>query len=329
MDILIVIEHNSGTIHRMSWEAVAAGQSLAKDLELTTGVLVMGSGTDALSDEIAGKNVDEVITVDHPLLTDYSAEGYAHALSQVVESESPTYVIMGHTYMVRDFLPKVSVVLGKPLLGDNIAYHVKNDAPVFTKQVFHGKLHADVVAGGEGPYLVTFQSGTFHSDAVESGQGAPVRHLSVHLEESMIKTHSEAPFQEAAAEVDLSSAEVIVAVGRGIGTYDNVEMIKKLASVIGAQLAASRPVVDAAWLPSYHQVGSSGQTVAPKLYLALGISGAIQHVVGMKGSQNIVVINKDADAPLFEIADYGIVGDILEIVPKLTQAIQGLKTSGP
>lgn len=328
MDILVIAEHKDGTVHRMTWEAVAAAQSLAKDLDLTTAVLVMGEEISTMANDAASKKVNEVLTVQHPLLATYVADGYTQAIKKVIEKESPTYLLMGHTYMARDFFPKVSGALGKPFLPDNVGYRLENHSPVFTKQVFQGKLLADVVPSGEGPYFITFQSAAFQADEVEPGQGASIREISVDLDESAIKTRSEEPFQEAVGQVDLSSAELIVAVGRGIGKEENLSTVHNLAEVLGAQLAASRPVVDSEWLPPYHQVGSSGQTVSPKLYLALGVSGAIQHVVGMKGSQNVVVINKDPNAPFFELADYGIVGDITEIVPQLTEAIQDLKTSG-
>jgi len=324
MDILVVAEHKNGTVHRISWEAIAASQSLVKDLGLTAGVVVMGHDITSIVKEITTKNVDEVLVIDDPLLTDYSADGYTQFLKQVIETESPTYVIMGHTYMVRDFFPKVSAAIGKPFLGDNIGYRLETGSPVFIKQVFQGKMLADVIPTGDCPYLITFQSAAFQSDAVEVGSGAPVREIPIDLDESIIKTQSEQPFQEAPTEVDLSSAELIIAVGRGLGKEENLDMIRQLAKAMGAQLAASRPVVDAEWLPSYHQIGSSGQTVAPKLYLAMGISGAIQHVVGMKGSKNIIAINKDPDAPIFELADYGVVGDIHEIAPKLVTAVKSV-----
>ena len=228
--------------------------------------------------------------------------------------------------MVRDFLPRVSAKLGLPFLADNIAYGVDDGSLVFSKQIFSGKLVADVAPNGSGPIIISFQSAAFQEEDVADGSGASVRDISISLDENAIRSRSEEPFQEAAGAVDLSSAEVIVSVGRGIGKEENLPMMKNLAQAMGAELASSRPVVDAGWLESYHQIGSSGQTVAPKLYFALGISGAIQHVVGMKGSKNIVAINKDAEAPLFELADYGVIGDILEIVPKLTEALLGTKT---
>jgi len=326
MDILVVLEHSQNQLNRMSWEAVAAGQNLAKDLGLSVSILVMGNEIESLTNEAASRDVSEVLTAEHPLLKSYSADGYAQALTQIIEKENPKYVIMGHTYMVRDFMPKVSALLKKPLLADNISYRIDSGNLVLTKQVFSGKLVGDVIPEGDGPFIITFQSAAFQSDDVQKGSGAEIRSVEVTLDNSMIKSTSEEPFQETAAAVDLSSADLIVAVGRGIGKEENLDLIKKLAEALGAEIASSRPIVDSGWLPPYHQVGSSGQTVAPKMYLALGISGAIQHVVGMKGSKNVVVINKDPDAPLFELADYGIVGDILEIIPKLSEAVTQAKS---
>ncbi|NOZ03206.1 MAG: electron transfer flavoprotein subunit alpha/FixB family protein [FCB group bacterium] len=321
MDILVVLENRNGALHRMSLEAIAAAQALARDLNLTVAALVWGPQAQNLAREAATKKVDEVLALEHELLEKYSSDGYAEALKQVIEQETPRYVLVGHTYMVRDYFPKVSARIRKPFIGDVVAYRVEDGAPVFTRQVFNAKLVVDVVPQVDPPVLVSFQSATFQADAVEAG-AAPVREITVALEAEQIKTQSEPPFQEAAGDVDLSSAEVIVSVGRGIGKEENIPVAEELAKAMGAELGSSRPVVDAGWLPSSRQVGSSGQSVAPKLYLALGISGAIQHVVGMKGSKNVVAINKDPEAPIFEIADYGIVGDLLEIVPKLTEAIK-------
>jgi len=324
MDILIFLEHHKDNVHRMSMEAIAAGQAMAKDLGGSAAAIILGDGTDELAQQVSGTNLEEVMVVNHSLLGGYSADGYAQAVRQVVEAEQPNYVIAGHTYQARDFLPKVSAMLSRPLMADNVSYRMENGSPVFTRQVFQGKMAADSKPTGEAPWIITFQSAAFQEDAVESGT-AEIRAVDVTLDESMIRTKSEEPFQEAAGEVDLSAASLIVAIGRGIGKEENLPMVQELADTLGAQIGSSRPVVDAGWLPPDHQIGSSGQTVAPQLYLALGISGAIQHVVGMKGARNVIVINKDPDAPIFELADYGIVGDILEIIPKLTEAIRAAK----
>jgi len=324
MDILIVLEESNGQIHRMGLESIAAGQRLSDEMGLTAGALVLGGNANALADQASKYQLGEVLKVNDALLESYSADGYSEAVKQIIDQENPTYVLFGHTYQVRDYVPRLSAKLNKPFLVDNIAIRVENGQPIFTKQMFNAKLSADVEANGSGPFLVSFQSAAFSMDAAAAGS-ASIRESTVQLDTAMIRTKSEPPFQEEAGGVDLTSADIIVSIGRGIGKEENIPLAVELSKAIGGELAASRPVVDSGWLPSAHQIGSSGQSVSPKLYLALGISGAIQHVVGMKGSKNIVTINKDPDAPIFEISDYGVVGDILEIIPKLTEAIQALK----
>ena len=324
MDILIVLEENNGQIHRMGLESIAAGQRLSDEMGLTAGALVLGGNADGLADQASKYQLGEVLKVNDALLESYSADGYSEAVKQIIDQENPTYVLFGHTYQVRDYVPRLSAKLNKPFLVDNIAIRVENGQPIFTKQMFNAKLSADVEANGSGPFLVSFQSAAFSMDAAAAGS-ASIRESTVQLDTAMIRTKSEPPFQEEAGGVDLTSADIIVSIGRGIGKEENIPLAVELSKALGGELAASRPVVDSGWLPSAHQIGSSGQSVSPKLYLALGISGAIQHVVGMKGSKNIVTINKDPDAPIFEISDYGVVGDILEIIPKLTEAIQALK----
>ena len=324
MDILIVLEESNGQIHRMGLESIAAGQRLSDEMGLTAGALVLGGNADGLADQASKYQLGEVLKVNDALLEAYSADGYSEAVKQIIDQENPTYVLFGHTYQVRDYVPRLSAKLNKPFLVDNIAIRVENGQPIFTKQMFNAKLSADVEANGSGPFLVSFQSAAFSMDAAAAGS-ASIRESTVQLDTAMIRTKSEPPFQEEAGGVDLTSADIIVSIGRGIGKEENIPLAVELSKALGGELAASRPVVDSGWLPSAHQIGSSGQSVSPKLYLALGISGAIQHVVGMKGSKNIVTINKDPDAPIFEISDYGVVADILEIIPKLTEAIQALK----
>ena len=321
MDILIVIEDNNSKVHRMGIECIAAAQEMAKDRGLSITGLVMGSNTDDLASQVAAFDINEVLSVKHDLLSSYSCDGYAEAVKQVIDQENPKYVLFGHTYQVRDYVPKISAKLMKPFLVDNVSMQNDGDQAVFTKQMFNAKLYSDMIATDEGPLLISFQSAAYSSDNAVYGS-ASLREVSVNLESSMIKTQSEEPFQEEPGGVDLTSAEIIVSVGRGIGKEENIPMAEDLAKTIGGELASSRPVVDSGWLSTTHQIGSSGQSVSPKMYLALGISGAIQHVVGMKGSKNIVAINKDSEAPIFEIADYGVVGDVLEILPKLTEALK-------
>ena len=324
MDILIVLENKSGSIHRMSLEALAAGQKLASELNLSLSILAMGKNGGDLANDVSNFKADEILLLENPILDNYSSDGYSFAFTSILGQEKPKYLFMGHTYMVRDFLPRVSAKLQIPFISDVIQFNVDNDAPVFTKQVFNAKLAADIVSNSHGTTLVSFQSAAYQSDQVESGS-AEIRTISIDMEASVIKTQSEEPFKEEAGGIDLTNAEIIVSIGRGIGKEENLSIVNTLVDALGAELGSSRPIVDSGWLEPSRQIGSSGQNVAPKLYLALGISGAIQHVVGMKGSKNIVAVNKDSEAPIFEIADYGIVGDILEIIPKLSEAVEAAK----
>ena len=320
--ILVFIEQKGGILNKTSLEAIAAAQKLGGDLGLSASAVVLGSGAGAVAQDIAAYDLARVIDVDHPQLADYTPDAYASALEQVVRAADPQYVVMSHTYLVRDFAPKVAARFGKGLIGDCIRMTVDAGKVTFTRRIFLGKLDADVVSDGQAPLFVTFQSGAFRPDQAVKGT-APIEEMPVDVGEVRMKP--EAPFQETKQAVDLSKADVIVAVGRGIKSKDNIALAEKLAEVLGGDLAASRPICDAEWLPIDRQIGSSGQTVAPKLYVAIGISGAIQHLVGMKNSQTIVAINKDPEAPIFDIADYGIVGDLFEVLPVLTEEIKKLK----
>ncbi len=317
--ILVVAEQRDGVLNRTTWEAIAAAQQGAGPVK----VAVLGSGVAAVASEVAAAGVDEVIHVDHAALASYTADGHVLALAALIGQESPDLVFFPHTYQTRDFAPALAARLGRPLVADVTSLKSQDGALVLTRPVFQGKLTADVVATGPAPHLVTFQIGSFRADAVKKGaSAAPVRAAAIDIDASQIRQKPEAPFKEAKQAVDLSQAERIVAVGRGIKGQEHLALAQQLAQAMGAEIAASRPICDSGWLPMDRQIGSSGQTVAPKLYVALGISGAIQHLVGMKGSRTIVAINKDAEAPIFEIADYGIVGDLFEVVPAMIAELQ-------
>ncbi len=322
--ILVFIEHVEGQINRASYEAICAAQLIGAELNQEASAVIVGNGISNLAAEIAAKKLSRMYTVENENLASYTADGYATALKQVIEQVQPALVLMAHTYEVRDYAPKLAASLQRVLIGDCIAYKIEDNQLVFTRQIFQGKLAADVVPIGEAPHFASFQLGSFRGDECEAGQ-AEIQSLTVNLDTAQIRQKTDARFKEAKAAVDLTQAPLIVSVGRGIKEQKNIEIVKKLADALGAELAASRPICDNDWLPMDRQVGSSGQTVAPKMYMAVGISGAIQHLVGMKGARTIVAINKDAEAPIFEIADYGIVGDLFEIVPALTAAAEKMK----
>ena len=311
MDILVVLEDNRGSLHRMSKEAIAGAQKMSGSIS----ALAIGVNADAMAGELSGVDITEVITINHDLVSSYNADGYSEVVKQVIKSESPKTIVAGHSYQTRDFMPRVSAKLDIPFIPDIISM---DDGIV--KQVLNAKLNALVTTSAD-QVILSFQSATFSEEAMVTGS-CLTRSIEVTLDSSIVRSEAEDPFQEDAGDVDLESAELIVSIGRGIEKEENISMAFDLAKVLGAEVSASRPVVDSDWVESFRQVGSSGQTVAPKLYFSLGISGAIQHVVGMKGSKNILAINKDPDAPIFEIADYAVVGDLLDIIPKLIEALQ-------
>jgi electron transfer flavoprotein alpha subunit len=324
MSILVVLEQQAGQWHRMSWETLAAGQQLGAALGEPVEAAVVGNGIDTLAKDAAAKKVARVWAVEHDLLDSYTADGYAAALEQLIQKTQPKVILFPHTYQVRDFAPKLATRFSQVLVSDAIAARVDSGTLTLVRQFFQGKLSGDVRISGAGPVFASLQAGAWRADTLENGSAAVETFVPM-LDAGQIRQKPEAPFREAARALDLTSAEIIVSVGRGIGEQSNLPVVEDLAQAFGAELAASRPICDAGWLPMERQVGSSGQTVTPKLYVAVGISGAIQHLVGMKGAKTIVAINKDSNAPIFEVADYGIVGDLFEIAPALAAEVRKAK----
>ena len=328
--ILVIAEQRNGKLNRASWETIAAAQALAalsadaspETFGMPIKLAVFGQTVRDLANELAAARAAEVLFAEHPALATYTPDAFATAIQGVTEQEAPTFVLLPHTYQTRDLAPLVAARLRKSLITDVTGISGAGADPLFTRPMFQGKLAAQVKPVGEPPFLVTFQIGAFRADAVQKAGSARITPVHVHIDEAAIRQKPEAPFQEAKQAVDLGQAERIVAVGRGIKSQENIALAEKLAKAMGAELAASRPICDNGWLPMERQIGSSGQTVAPKLYLALGISGAIQHLVGMKGARTIVAINKDAEAPIFEVADYGIQGDLFELAPAIIAELQ-------
>jgi electron transfer flavoprotein alpha subunit len=324
--ILVVAEQREGKLNRVSLETIAAAQAIAAETGWTVEAALFGSGVSGIAQEIAGRKVAKVYDIESDKLARYTPDGTVGALKDFIQQKQPRLVLMPHTYQVRDFAPKLVTVLGRTLISDAIGFRKEGDKLLFTRQMFQGKFAADVSFACEPPHFVTFQSGAFRGDKAEAGAAAaPVETVNVQIADGVIRNQPEDPFKEAKQAVDLTQAEIIVSVGRGIKEQKNIELAKALAEALGGEIAASRPICDSGWLPMDRQIGSSGQTVAPKLYLAVGISGAIQHIVGMKGSRTVIAINKDAEAPIFEIADYGVVGNLFDIVPALTEEVKKAK----
>ncbi|MFL6442647.1 MAG: electron transfer flavoprotein subunit alpha/FixB family protein [Candidatus Sulfotelmatobacter sp.] len=324
--ILVVVEQREGKLNRVSWETISAGQAIAAATGWALEAAVVGSGVNSIASEVAGKKVAKVYDIESPKLEPYTPDAFAAALKQFLESRQPKLVLMPHTYQVRDFVPKLATAMGRTVISDCIGFKHEGGKAVFTRQMFQGKLAADVSFSSDAPWFVTFQNGAFRGDKAEAGAAAAaVEAVNVEIADGVIRNKPQEVFKEAKQAVDLTQAEIIVAVGRGIKEQKNIEIAKNLADALGGDLAASRPICDSGWLPMDRQIGSSGQTVAPKLYLALGISGAIQHIVGMKGSRAIIAVNKDSEAPIFEIADYAVVGNLFDIVPPLIDEIKKAK----
>ncbi|HUQ49357.1 MAG TPA: electron transfer flavoprotein subunit alpha/FixB family protein [Terriglobales bacterium] len=323
--ILVVVEQREGKLNRVSNETLRGAQLIAAETGWTLEAAVVGAGVSAIAAEVAMAKVANVYAVENAACAHYTPDAYAAVLKKFIGDKSPKLVLMPHTYQVRDFAPKLTTSLNRTLISDATGYRKDGEKLIFMRQMFQGKFAADVSFAGEAPYFATFQTGAFRGDQMETGSApAPVETVNVEVT-TPVRNKPQEIFKEAKQAVDLTQAEIIVSVGRGIKEQKNLEMVKQLAEALGGEIAASRPICDSGWLPMDRQVGSSGQTVAPKLYLALGISGAIQHIVGMKGSRSIIAINKDAEAPIFEIADFGVVGNLFEIVPALIEEVKKAK----
>jgi electron transfer flavoprotein alpha subunit len=347
--ILFVAEHYDGHVKPITAQLAVMGRGLARDLELDLVAVVLGTVDDSLMDEIKALGPDQILTVTDEKLNAYSSDAYVAALEQVISSKQPYLVLGGHTSVGYDFMPRLGARMGKPVIAGCIATEKQGDRLVLTRQIFNAKMHMRVLLQGEPPYFATASPGAFPTtDALEAGDevtpdetdvdadatesrmvGAPaetvVEDFTVDLSSTPIRVEFVEKGEAASGTLDLGSAEVIVAGGRGLKEAENLSVIQELADALGGAVGASRPVVDSEWLPREYQIGSSGQTVAPKLYFAIGISGAIQHLVGMQSSRCIVAINKDPDAPIFKVAHYGIVGDLFKVVPEITRMVQALK----
>lgn len=326
--VLVVLEyrvHKGAPVwNRISWEALTAGQELAAHIGGPLMAAIAAESPQVPAAAVARKRLARVYAVEHELLESYTADGLTLALEQLVHSIQPAYVVFPHTYQVRDFAPGLAARFEQTLIADVVGLHFDDRGPVFVRQLLQGKLNADYRHSGEGTCFISTQAGAFRPEEVES-DSCEVEVFRPQMNTAQIRSAPGERFRQSEQTVDLTSAPLIVSVGRGIKEKDNLPLVEELAAAMGAELAASRPICDNGWLPMERQVGSSGQSVSPKVYIAVGISGAIQHLVGMKGSKAVVAINKDENAPIFEVADYGIVGDLFEVVPALTAAVRKVK----
>lgn len=317
MSVLLVLEQRGGKWARVSLEAVSAARMLGSDVQ----AVVLGSNVDAVAQEAASLPVAKVLAVDDSALAEYTPDAWTDALQRLIQAKNPDAVVFPHTYQVRDYAPKLATRFGRVLVSDVVEIR---SGDTVVRQLFQGKLNAEIKLTAA-PSFISVQAGAFRESS-DHGTGASIEKFEIKLDTSRIRSKPEAPFREAQRSVDLGAADRIVAIGRGIKEKENISVAEDLAAALGAELAASRPICDNGWLPMERQVGSSGQTVAPKLYVALGISGAIQHLVGMKGSKTVVAINKDETAPIFDSANYGIVGDLFDVVPALIEEVKKVKS---
>ena len=323
--ILVLAEHRGGRVKGISWEAIGFGQKLAERLNKVMNVVLIGKEIDALAAELAQRCGQTVLSFSHESCEDYTPEAYCEVLSQLAKRESPYLFLLGHTYQAIDYAPKLATFLGRGFIPNCIDYQLNGDQLVFVRQVFNGKINLEVGLKGDPPFLVSLQQGAFNAFEVQTLKSPNVTNLDIPLPKEVLKRRVLEIIQAAQGKVDLSQAEIIVAGGRGLASKEKFQIIVELAQALGAAVGASRPVTDGGWLPKEHQIGSSGQTVTPKLYIACGISGAIQHLVGMVNSGCIVAINKDPNAPIFHIADYGIVGDVFKVVPVLIELAKEIR----
>lgn len=323
MSVLVFLEIKNHEITRTSWEALTAGHAIAEAASLPVDIAIIANPGNPILATIHGKAPRTVYAVDDKLLHAYTADGYTEALAQLIHHAKPSYVVFPHTYQVRDFAPRLATRFQEVLISDVTGIEA-GAAPAFLRQLMQGKLNARYKHTGSGTCFLSIQAGAFRAEEAQGGT-TTVEPFLPKLDATQIRVQPGEPFRASAQTVDLNAAPILVAVGRGIKEEANLPVVQDLATALGAELAASRPICDAGWLPLERQVGSSGQTVAPKVYIAIGISGAIQHLVGMKGSQCIVAINKDENAPIFEVANYGIVGDLFEVIPALTAAVRKVK----
>jgi len=322
-EILVLAEHRRGEIRDVTWEMLARGRELAKTLDAEINVALLGKGLGHFAEALA-RNSNKVFLIDDARLEIFNSENYQAALAPLLIERRPLLTLISHSSMGMDLAPSLAARLGMPLATDCIGIDLEGTAWSVTRQLFGGKINAKVSFRRQGPSMATIRSGAFQMTEGDSLNGKIIPLPSPLSDGASAKRFLE--YVEAAlGDIDITQADILVAVGRGIKGVENIPMAKGLADAVGGTLACSRPVVDKRWLPKSCQVGTSGKTVRPKIYIALGISGAFQHMAGMKGAATIIAVNKDPKAPIFNIAHYGIVGDLFKVVPVLKEKVKGLR----
>lgn len=322
--ILVITEHQDNKFRPITNELIVFAQRLGQDMEKPVVAAVLGANVGTLADQLKDRKLDRVIQIEDDQLADYSPDGYVAAVRQLIEQEKPLLVIAGHTTVGYDYMPRLAAGLGRPLIGGCVDYVIQGETLLLTRPIFNAKMNMRVSLEGEPPYFATGAPGAYPADEIELGGSPIMESFSADLSGVEVQRRVVGRKEVDKGQVDLSSAQIIVSGGRGLKKKENFSVVVDLAEALGGAVGASRPVVDADWLPREYQIGSSGQTVSPRLYFAIGISGAIQHLVGMQSSRCIVAINKDADAPIFKVAHYGIVDDLFKVVPEITRIVKEL-----
>lgn len=321
---MIVAEHRRGELRDVTWEMISKGRQLSEAIHGELSVALLGKGMKSLAEALQPR-VNRILLIEDDRLEYYNSETYEKVLTQLITERKPLLTLIGHTATGMDFAPSLAAHLRIPLATDCIGIEAKEDTFAITRQIYGGKINAAVSFLKKGPtYMATVRAGAF--PVVDKGPlSGEIISIPSPLTDDGLARRFLQYVEAATGEVDITQADILVAVGRGIKDAESIPMVKELADAIGGVLACSRPVVDKKWLPKGCQVGTSGKTVKPKVYIAIGISGAFQHVAGMKGSGTIIAINKDPKAPIFGVAQYGIVADLFKIVPVIKDKIKELK----
>jgi electron transfer flavoprotein alpha subunit len=317
--VLVVAEHRDGKLEEGALEAISKGKEVADEAGTTLKAAIFGKGISSLAEELATYAVEEVLTVEDDKLEEYTPEGYGAALAALLQQHEFRLVMGPHSATGMEFFPRVAADLGCPVVTDAVDVKLESNALSVTRMGYNGKVAVELAVEHDGPCFVTLRPAAFQA-AEPSGQ-APVRYVEVDLSSLEIPREVLGYEKPETEDIDISEADVIVAAGRGIKEKENLKLVEDLARALGGVVAGSRPIVDKGWLPWSRQVGSSGKTVRPKLYIACGISGAMQHITGMKGSKTIIAINVDPTAPIFSVAHYGIVGDLFQVIPQVLKEL--------
>ncbi len=320
--IFVLVEHRQGEIRDITYELLTKGRDLASKLNGELTALLLGDNTSQFTEKLKSC-AHHILTVEQAILQNFNAESYQLVLSEIIKKESPWLTLIGNTASGMDLAPALAQELGTPFTTDCVEIEIENDELIPTRQMYGGKLDAKYKMQKADSYILTIRQAAFPQESANLNADV-VSFTSPLTQEPDYRKFVE--YLEAAiGEVDITKADIVIGVGRGIKEQENLKILEELADSLGGVLACSRPIVDAGWLPKDRQIGSSGKTIKPKLYIAIGISGQFQHITGMKGADTIFAINKDPNAPIFNEADYGIVDDLFKIVPVIKNKIAEMK----